>query len=67
MEYKSKQGDPSEIDRWEAELKANGYIRVDAMNRNILKPGQYLRHEFRGTANSFDGPAQSRIECRVRE
>ncbi|WP_155988713.1 hypothetical protein [Thioalkalivibrio sp. ALE17] len=66
MQSSAKQGDPKEIDRLEGELKAKGYRRVDATNPKALKPGEYLRHEFSGTATSFEGPAQSRIEWRLK-
>ncbi len=66
MKVSSKQGDPKEMDRWEEELKANGYIRMDTTNPKKLKRGQYLRREFTGTGESFDGPSQSEIECRLK-
>ena len=49
----------AEIDAKEIQLKINGY-RI-AYNKNDLQPYEYVRSEWSGSVNSFNGPKNFQI------
>lgn len=50
----------AEIDEIETRLKTQGYKQVAATQK--LKPYEYYRNEFSGTAKSFEGSLNYHIE-----
>jgi len=50
----------AEIDKIEAQLKAQGYRQV--ADRQKLQSCEYYRNEWTGTATTFEGPRQYQIE-----
>lgn len=67
MTKSARANDPNEIQEIESDLLRKGYRLVNKTNTSNLEPYEYVKNQWSGTQDSFEGPVHYEIFWWVKE